>query len=516
MSQKPHIVVVVQARMGSTRLPGKVMLPLAGEPLLLRVVERVLHARVPHSTIIATSTQGDDDRIEDLALRMGVACYRGHLTDLLDRHYRAGLLMKGDVVVKIPSDCPLIDPNVIDRVLEFYLSHISEYDYVSNLHPETYPYGQDVEVIPMPVLEVAWKGAAKPHEREHTTPFIWAQPKRFRIGNVKWESGRDLSMAQRWVVDHPQDYELVSAVYDGLYSDHRRTFGIEEILEFLDHHEEVHQLNRHLCGIHKLPESSLRVRRHVVRLASKGGCFIGAVLSCVDVLNALYTCVLRVDPNNPRDPGRDYLILSKGHAVPALYAVLAERGFFPLERLEHHLSTEDLVYWHPNTALPGVELNTGSLGHGLSVGVGIALSAKMDGAPNRVIVVLGDGELQEGSVWEAVLVAAAKGLDNLIAIVDRNRIQANVPTEDLIPLEPLERKFESFGWSVKTIDGHNFEEILSGAAQVPFQKGRPSAIIANTVRGKGIASLEGRVDKWFVEFSEEEAQRVLEELGAVC
>lgn len=263
-----------------------------------------------------------------------------------------------------------------------------------------------------------------------------------------------------------------------------------------------------------IAETSLRARRHIVQLASRGGCFIGAALSCVDILSALYSGFLRIDPKEPKDPERDYLILSKGHAVPALYAVLAEFGFFPVDRLERHLSTADLVYWHPNTAIPGIEFNTGSLGHGLSVGVGVALAAQMDGSRNRVVVLVGDGELQEGSHWEAVLVAAAQNLDNLIAIVDRNRIQANVRTEDLTPVEPLDRKFASFNWTARTIDGHDFREILSTLDQVPFQRNRPSVIIANTVRGKGIPSLENRIDRWFVEFSANETQQVLAELEA--
>ncbi len=249
MSELPHIAIVVQARMGSTRLPGKVMLPLAGLPMLARLVERVQRAAVPHRTIIATSTQSDDDEIERLASRIDVPCYRGSTEDLLDRHYRAGLFMKADVVAKIPSDCPLIDPKVIDRVLEFYLAHQSEYDLVSNLHPPSYPDGQDVEVMPLSVLEIAWRETAKPYEREHTTPFIWDQPRRFRIGNVLLESGKDLSMVERWTVDYPEDYELVRTVYDALYKEGHETFGVEEILEFLNTHPEVRALNRHLCGI---------------------------------------------------------------------------------------------------------------------------------------------------------------------------------------------------------------------------------------------------------------------------
>src|SRR5262249_18359651 len=162
---------------------------------------------------------------------------------------------------------------------------------------------------------------------------------------------------------------------------------------------------------------------------TNGGCFLGASLSCADILVYLYDRVLRLSPARLADPERDYLLLSKGHDVPALYGTLAERGYFPVARLANHLSIQDHLYWHPNRALPGVEFHSGSLGHLLSVGMGIALDAKLRGGPSRVFVVVGDGELDEGSMWEAALVAAAKALDNLVVIVDRNGFQANVATE---------------------------------------------------------------------------------------
>lgn len=249
MNRKPHIVVVIQARMSSTRLPGKILLPLAGSPLLVRVVERVQRARVPHATIIAASTEKEDDGIEEVARSIDIGCFRGSATDLLDRHYRAGVMIGADTVVKIPSDCPLIDPMVIDRVLEFYVAHQADYDFVSNLHPPSYPDGQDVEVIPMSVLEIAWREATKPHEREHTTPFIWDQPDRFRIGNVLWETGRDLSMVERWTIDYPEDYEFARRVYDALSTNSSQVFGLDDILGFLETHPEVRALNSQLRGI---------------------------------------------------------------------------------------------------------------------------------------------------------------------------------------------------------------------------------------------------------------------------
>lgn len=263
---------------------------------------------------------------------------------------------------------------------------------------------------------------------------------------------------------------------------------------------------------HDLPALALAVRGHIVRMATRGGCFIGASLSCADLLVHLYTRVLRVSPERRDDPNRDYLFLSKGHDVPALYGTLAELGWFDRGRLADHLSVRDSLYWHPNRNIPGVEFHSGSLGHLLSVGLGVALDIKLRGGTNRVFVILGDGELDEGSVWEACLVAAAFGLDNLIAVVDRNEFQANVRTEELIPLEPIPAKFEAFGWACRTVDGHDFaalEEVFSG---VPFTSGRPSAVVACTVRGKGLPSLERRADRWFADFNAKEVEELLREL----
>lgn len=257
---------------------------------------------------------------------------------------------------------------------------------------------------------------------------------------------------------------------------------------------------------------ALRVREHIVRMATDGGCFIGASLSCADLLVHLYTRVLRVTPATVRDPDRDALFLSKGHDVPALYGTLAELGFFPKERLENHLSTKDHLYWHPNRDVPGVEFHSGSLGHLLSVGMGVAMDAKLRKSPARAFVILGDGECDEGSVWEAALVAGAKKLDNLVAIVDRNAFQANIETEKLIPLEPLPAKFEAFGWRCLRVDGHSFEALDRAFATLPLEPGKPTAIIADTVRGKGLPSIERRADRWFVNFTKDEIAMLLDEL----
>lgn len=268
-------------------------------------------------------------------------------------------------------------------------------------------------------------------------------------------------------------------------------------------------------GAEELPALALRVREHVVRMATGGGCFIGAALSCVELLVYLYGRVLRLSPQTVGDAGRDYLLFSKGHAVPALYGVLAELGYFPRERLGQHLQPHDSLYWHPHAALPGVEFHSGSLGHLLAVGLGVAADLRLAGADNRVFVVLGDGELNEGSIWEACLVAAAQRLDNLVAVIDRNGLQANAPTEQLVPLEPLEAKFAAFGWGVRRCDGHDFAALAAACARLPLDPGRPTVIIADTVRGKGLPSLERRVDRWFVDLPAAAIAPLLTELRTV-
>jgi len=261
-----------------------------------------------------------------------------------------------------------------------------------------------------------------------------------------------------------------------------------------------------------LLERAIRVRERIIRMSTGGGCFIGASLSCADLILFLYTSVLNVTPDTTTSPDRDYLFLSKGHDVPALYGTLVEFGFLDEMRLSHHLSPRDSIYWHPNRAVDGVEFHSGSLGHLPAVALGVAMDIKMSGGSNRVFVIVGDGELNEGSVWEAALVAAARRLDNLVFIVDRNEFQANVRTEDLVPLEPIEAKFGAFGWATDRINGHDFDAMERCFARVPFERDKPSVVVADTVRGKGLASLERRADRWFVAFTSEEAAALIDEL----
>jgi transketolase len=261
----------------------------------------------------------------------------------------------------------------------------------------------------------------------------------------------------------------------------------------------------------ELEFQALKVREHIIRMATDGGCFIGASLSCTDLLVYLYNCVLKISPETIRDPARDYFLLSKGHAVPAFYGVLVENGFFPAERLGAHLSVNDRIYWHPNTNIPGVEFHAGSLGHLLSVAAGVAMDIKLQRGENNVFVLLGDGELNEGSVWEAALTASAKELANLIVIIDRNSFQANIETERLIPLEPLENKWRAFRWNVFSTDGHSFDEMERTFSIALRQRG-PTAIVAHTVRGKGLPSIERRADRWFANFTHTERDQLLREL----
>jgi transketolase len=264
--------------------------------------------------------------------------------------------------------------------------------------------------------------------------------------------------------------------------------------------------------LHELESLAFKVREHSIRMATDGGCFLGASLSCADLLVYLYSGFLKISPSQLDDPQRDYLFLSKGHDVPALYGALAETGFIQPERLKNHLKVNDDLYWHPNRNIPGIEYYSGSLGHLLSVAIGVALDCRMRKQSNKVVVILGDGEMNEGSVWESFLFASAYQLENLLVIVDRNGFQANMPTEDLIPLEPLENKLEAFRWTTHRIDGHNFYEINDVLSNLTFDIGWPTAVIADTTRGKGLASIENRADRWFCNFTHDEVDQLLKEL----
>jgi len=243
-----NIVTVIQSRMGSTRLPGKVMMPLADKPLLYRMYERVASSELSGETIVAATKEKTDIPIIQLCKENNIHYYRGHSTDLLERHYQAAKKLNADVLVKLPSDCPLIDPSVIDKVIKYYLDNKNNYDFVSNLHPPSYPDGNDVEVITIKALEDARQNAKIPLEREHTTPYFWENPDKFRIGNVTWETGLDFSMTHRFTIDYKEDYDFIKAVYNELYSENK-IFTLDDILNLLNDKPEIKKINEKYAGV---------------------------------------------------------------------------------------------------------------------------------------------------------------------------------------------------------------------------------------------------------------------------
>jgi transketolase len=245
---------------------------------------------------------------------------------------------------------------------------------------------------------------------------------------------------------------------------------------------------------HDLALKSVAYRRSMLRWIKHAGAGHTGGGSCIDILNVLYNRILRVSPETFADPGRDRYIQSKGHCVEALYVVLADRGFFPEEKLQTLCQYDSPFVGHPTRAVPGIEHNTGALGHGLSVAVGAAIGGKKDRRDFRVYVLMGDGELAEGSNWEAAMAAAHYSLDNLITIVDHNTLQISGRTREVCSNEPLDEKFRAFGWHVQSVDGHNFNE-LTAALAPSGQIGKPQVVIANTVKGKGISFMQD-VAKW--------------------
>lgn len=241
----------------------------------------------------------------------------------------------------------------------------------------------------------------------------------------------------------------------------------------------------------------------------------GGSLSCIDILNVLYNDVLNVGPENLKSPDRDRYIQSKGHCVEALFVVLADKGFFPESDLETLCKYKSHYIGHPTKKVHGVEQNTGALGHGLPISVGNAIAAKLDDKNYRVFTLLGDGELPEGSNWEAALTASHYKLDNLCAIIDHNKLQISGRTTDVCNTDPIDQKFESFGWAVKHVDGHDYQQLKETFASMPFEPGKPSLIIAHTIKGKGVSYMEDQL-KWHHGVpSEQEYETALKELDEV-
>lgn len=259
---------------------------------------------------------------------------------------------------------------------------------------------------------------------------------------------------------------------------------------------------------------SAKVRRVILNLIYQTRSpHIGPSFSCVEILISLYFSVMNVSPENPFDDNRDRFILSKGHACPALYAVLAQKGFLNEKCLRGFACDDGEMEQHPNRDLgKGIEISSGSLGHGLSIGVGMALAGKTDVKDYKTYILLGDGELNEGSVWEAVMFASHHHLDNLIVIVDYNKMQALGFTSDVISLEPLGKKWEAFGWMVREIDGHNLQQMDDTLKEAPFAKGKPSVVIANTIKGKGVSFMENDLLWHYRAPDRNEYERALKEL----
>lgn len=265
-----------------------------------------------------------------------------------------------------------------------------------------------------------------------------------------------------------------------------------------------------------LPElqlKSIQYRRTILSIIKNANAgHTGGSLSCVDILNVLYNHVMNITPSNFMSIDRDRYIHSKGHSVEALYSVLADNGFFPVEHLDTLCQYQSHYVGHPTRKVNGVEHNTGALGHGLSVAVGLALAAKMNGFPHRVFTVLGDGELEEGSNWEASMSASQYQLDNLVVIIDRNTLQITGRTEEVTRLEPLEDKLNAFGYEVETTNGNSIPDLVQTFSRLPFKPSKPNLILAKTVKGKGISFIEDAVEWHHHVPNDEEFKAAMDEL----
>jgi transketolase len=270
-----------------------------------------------------------------------------------------------------------------------------------------------------------------------------------------------------------------------------------------------------MAKLKELENKARILRKHIIKMTCAAGSgHPGGSLSAADIVATLYFHELRLDPSRPDWPDRDRFVLSKGHAAPVLYAALAERGFFPVEELLNLRKLGSRLQGHPDMRkVPGVEMSTGSLGQGLSAANGMALAARLDRRDYRVYVLLGDGEIQEGQIWEASMAAAHYKLDNVTAFLDHNGYQIDGPVREVMSPEPVAAKWRAFGWHVIEIDGHNLSEILSALAEAKTVRGRPTMIVAETVKGRGVSFMEGQVDWHGVAPKPAERDRALAELG---
>jgi transketolase len=272
-----------------------------------------------------------------------------------------------------------------------------------------------------------------------------------------------------------------------------------------------------LTEIERLQSVAQSLRAHAMRMVHKArASHLGSCLSMADILACLYWQVMKIDPANPALPDRDRFILSKGHGAAILYAALAERGFFPVEELDSYCQNGARLQGHATTCVPGVELSSGSLGHGLPVGCGIALARKRSGLPGRTFVLLSDGELDEGSNWEAFLFAPQHRLGNLVAIIDYNKIQSFGRTKDVLDLDPLADKLRAFRWDVREVDGNNMQQLCETFKSMPVDADCPIVVIAHTIKGKGISFMEDQLIWHYKSPSDEQLAVALAELGVTA
>jgi len=263
-------------------------------------------------------------------------------------------------------------------------------------------------------------------------------------------------------------------------------------------------VERFLNRIKLLENKAIQIRKELLQMIYNSGTgHTGGSLSSVDILVALYYEIMEIDPQNPKWELRDRFVLSKGHSVESYYTILADLGFFPKDELKYFCKFNSSLIGHPSVKVPGIEMNTGSLGHGLSIAVGMALAGKMDDKNYKVYVLMGDGELAEGSIWEGAMSANHYKLDNLVGIIDRNKLQISGDTENIMSLENLEEKWRAFGWSVITLDGNNIKELIKKLKEIPMDKDKPHVIIANTIKGKGVPFIENN-PKWHHKVPNEE------------
>jgi len=267
--------------------------------------------------------------------------------------------------------------------------------------------------------------------------------------------------------------------------------------------------------VKRLEEKAADIRATIVRIINlSGGGHLGGSLSAAEVGACLFFHTMNISPDKPDNPDRDRFVLSAGHKSAWLYSCLFHKGYLDKQTMDSFLMKGSKLGGHPDRKkVHGAEASTGSLGHGLPIGLGMAIAGKKDGAPYRVFVLLGDGELDEGTNWEAAMAASRFGLDNLVAIVDRNRLQLDGFTEDVMGLEPLVDKWRAFGWSVREIDGHDMGQVVKALSDLPEEKGKPTVILSGTVKGKGISFLENQASCHYRSLTAEEFSKAVEELG---